>query len=125
MNSDNGLFLDQLRIDARATLSERSVEKLPRHKPGQKFLKGPIPLNWMSSAAAQPGKALHVALALWFWAGMKRSRQVILSMSWLRATLGVDRHSGYRGLASLEVIGLVSVVRHRGRKPIVTLLDMP
>jgi hypothetical protein len=125
VNSDNRLHVDQLRIDARATLLERSVKKLPRHEPGQKFLKGPIPLNWLSLAASQPGKALHVALALWFWAGMKRSRQVTLSMSWLRATLGVDRHSGYRGLAALEVIGLVSVVRHQGRKPIVTLLDTP
>jgi hypothetical protein len=72
----------------------------------------------------QPGKALHVALALWFWAGVRRSRQVAISMSWLK-TLGADRYSGYRGLAALEGVGLISVIRHRGRKSVVTLLEAP
>ncbi len=34
-------------------------------------------------------------------------------------------HAGYRGLAALEAARLVSVVRHRGRNPIVTILDGP
>lgn len=86
-------------------------------------VKGPIPLNWLSAAAMQPGKAFHVALGLWFWVGVRKSCQVALSMSWLKATLGVDRCSAYRGLAALERCGLASVIRHRGRKSLVTLLD--
>jgi hypothetical protein len=97
----------------------------PRHRHGEKFLKGPIPLNWLSVAAKQSGKALHVATAIWFWAGLRRSREVALSMSWLRTNFGVNRYSGYRGLVALERIGLVSVVRHPGRKPLVTLLEAP
>ena len=64
-----------------------------------------------------------MATAIWFWSGIKRSREVALSMTWLRANFGVDRFSGYRGLAALERVGLVSVVRHPGRKPLVTLLE--
>jgi hypothetical protein len=117
---------DQLRLNAPTTLVGRSNKGvIPRHKPGEKFLKGPIPLNWLGMAAAQPGKALHVGLAIWFWAGVRRSRQVPFRMLWLKTTLGVDRCSAYRGLDALERVGLVSVIRHRGRKSLVTLLDAP
>jgi hypothetical protein len=94
----------------------------PRHRPGERFLKGPIPLNWLGAAASLPGKALHVAIELWFWAGVKNSRTVAISLSHLRATR-IHRSSASRGLQALERAGLVAVVRHSGRKPIVTLLD--
>jgi hypothetical protein len=94
----------------------------PRHKPGEKFLKGPIPWTWLAKAAHQPGKALHVAIALWFLAGITRKRTVALSGAVLQA-LGVNRHSGYRGLAALEQAGLVSVERHSGHHSCVTLLE--
>ena len=124
MNSNHVPHPDQLRPDANTTLASRPSRKVPRHKAGQKFLKGPIPLNWLSTAARQPGKACHVALGLWFWVGVKKSCEVALSMSWLKAIFGVSRYSGYRGLAALEKVGLVSVVRHRGRKPVVTVLGV-
>ena len=95
----------------------------PRHKRGEKFLKGPIPWAWLVRAAHQPGKALHVAIVLWFLVGVKKTRTVALSGSVLRG-LGVDRHSGYRGLGALEQAGLVSAERHPGRNPVVTLLDV-
>jgi hypothetical protein len=124
MNGDDVLNPDQLRLDADSTLLSRLSRNVPRHKVGQKFLKGPIPLNWLSMAARQPGKAFQVALGLWFWAGVKKSCEVAFSMSWLKTTFGVDRYSGYRGLAALEGVGLVAVVRHPGRKTVVTLLEV-
>ena len=39
---------------------------VPRHRPGGHFLKGPIAWDWLCVAANQSGKALHVAIALWF-----------------------------------------------------------
>jgi hypothetical protein len=126
MNSDNAIDLDRLRLTVpKATHSSLSSGKVLRPKLGDKFLKGPIALDWLATAGMQPGKALHVALALCFWAGVKRSTQVALSMAWLAKTLGVDRFSGYRGLAALERAGLVSVLRRRGRKSLVTFLDVP
>ncbi len=115
--------LDPKRLSL-STLTERRATgtRPPRHKPGEKFLKGPIPWNWLSSAAHQPGKALHVAIVLWLLAGIKRTRTVALSGSVLRG-FGVNRHSGYRGLASLEAAGLVGVDRHPGRNPIVTIWE--
>ena len=93
----------------------------PRHRAGEKFLKGPIPWNWLAAAARQPGKALHVAIVLWFFAGVKKTGTVALSGAALRG-FGVNRHAGYRGLAVLERAGLVSVARHPGRMPVVTIL---
>jgi len=100
------------------------AKRLPRHGAGAKFLKGPIPLSWLSVAANQAGKALHVGLACWFLAGIKRSRTIALSAPAL-ASFGTDRYAGYRGLKALERAGLVSVVRHPGRLPVVTILDGP
>lgn len=97
-------------------------KKPPRHKPGEKFVKGPIPLRWLATAASQPGKALHVAMALWFLVGLRRNRTVALSGA-LLSTFGVSRYAGYRGLKVLERAGLVSVIRCQGRLPTVELLD--
>lgn len=107
----------------RSSVKQKSRGKPPRHKPGELFLRGPIPLDWLAAAAHQPGKSLHVGLGLWFLAGIKKSREIALSGSVLRG-LGVKRHSGYRGLVWLEQAGLVRVVRHSGRNPIVTLLEL-
>jgi hypothetical protein len=123
--SDERVEIDPKRLratSARAELPVRTSKKPPRHRAGEKFLKGPIPMSWLTIAASLPGKALQVAVGIWYWAGIKRTREIALSISWL-SNLRVDRFSGYRGLAALEKAGLVSVVRHPGRKPIVTLLD--
>jgi hypothetical protein len=117
------LDLEKLRLEsATKDLGKTSSKKPPRPRQGDKFLKGPIPLNWLMEAANQPGKALSVAIALWYLSGLKRSCTVALSISSLM-DFGVGRLAGYRGLAALEQARLVSVVRHPGRKPIVTLLD--
>ena len=44
------------------------------------FIKGPIPLPWLSAAARLSGKApLAVGLAIWFEAGQRRSNEFILT----------------------------------------------
>jgi hypothetical protein len=94
--------------------------KPPRHRQGEKFLKGPIPWGWLTAAAKLPGHAFHVGIATWHLSFMKGSRTVALSGKLLE-DLGVSRYAGYRALTALEEAGLVSVQRHRGRNPIVTI----
>lgn len=93
----------------------------PRHRKGEKFLKGPIPLTWLQHAAALPGKALAVSVAIWFLAGISNNRTVKLSGKLLR-NFGLNRWAGYRALNALESAGLVKVNRRRGRCPEVTLV---
>jgi hypothetical protein len=96
--------------------------KPPRHRQGEKFLKGPIPWEWLTEAANQPGQAIHVGIALWQLSGMTDEKTVALSGTLLK-DLGVSRFAGYRSLTALEKAGLVSVQRHPGRNPIVTILE--
>ena len=100
--------------------------KAPRHKTGERFLRGPIPMNWLCAAAVatRHGSGFKVAMAIWYHSGLnKQARTVRLSGSVLR-DMGVERHAGYRGLQALEKAGLVSVVRRPGQSPQVTLLGV-
>jgi|RhiMetdeSRZDD1v2_1073273.scaffolds.fasta_scaffold814160_3 hypothetical protein len=84
--------------------------------------RGPVPLMWLLTAARLPGRALHVAIALWYAAQVSREPSVHLSNT-LCERFGLDRNAKYRGLDLLEATGLVSVERKRGRSPTVTILD--
>lgn len=103
----------------------RSVSRQspPRPKTGQQFLKGPIPLDWLCAAARLPGKSLQVGIALWFLAGVHKSRVIPLSNN-TSQRFGLDRNSKYRGLSWLEQGSLVSVERKVGRAPVVTINDV-
>ena len=65
--------------------------------------------------------ALHVGIRLWFESVLVRSDSVSISMTGM-APMGVTRYAASRGLTALEGAGLVSAVRHAGRKPVVTIL---
>ena len=99
-------------------------EKAPRHKSGERFLRGPIPMAWLlrASKIAGRGKGLHVAIALWYLSGLNRQASTVKLSGTVLREFGVDRHAGYRGLEKLEKAGLVSVIRHRGRSPLVSIL---
>jgi hypothetical protein len=94
------------------------------HGPREEFLRGPIPLFWLTPATRLSGKALALALALWFQSGRKNSREVKLS-SRILERFHVNRKALYRGLKALEAVGLVSVAKRRGKNPTVTILDPP
>jgi hypothetical protein len=96
--------------------------KLPRPARGEKYLSAPIPLAWLSLAASLPGKALAVALAVWFEAGCAKSRTVILGHA-AASRFSVGLRATARGLRSLEAAGLVLVERRAGRSPRVTITE--
>ena len=111
--------VDRLRVSRRPV--RLLTGKLPRHKAGDHFLKGPVPLVWLEAAARLPGKSLHAGVALWYAAGLTRSASVPLSnISGVR--FGLDRNAKYRALSWLEAAGLIRVERKLGRAPVVTLV---
>ncbi len=97
----------------------------PRHGGGERFLKGPIPWAWWSTACRLPGQALQVASAVRYQAGCTGPKEIRLGLADLETTLGVGRDSARRGLLALERAGLVSVSRRVGSKPVVGLLAAP
>jgi hypothetical protein len=132
-----GFDVEQLRLAGqqltrtkvvRSAFSDKSTapspdnKGLPRHKKGEHFLKGPVPLIWLAQAARCGGKALHVANILWYRAGLKKSATIKVP-GWTAKLFGLDRHAKTRGLKDLEEAGLVSVTRRQGSSPQVTLLE--
>ena len=119
---DDTFDVDNLRLPSGIT-APLTRRKSQRFGPGQKFLRGPIPWDWLSVAARLPGKALQVGLAIWHIAGLKNAMTVELSRVPLES-LGVTRQTGYRGLKALENAGLIKAGRRSGLKTRVTILNM-
>ena len=87
------------------------------------FVKGPIPLSWVTKACQLPGKSFHVAIALRYLSGMRSSKTVAITRIDRRA-FGLERYSLYRGLEHLADAKLIYVDRKAGRAPIVTILEV-
>ena len=87
-----------------------------------KFIKGPIPFDWMAKANKLPGKAGPVGLGLWFLGGIQRKRPVKLTAE-IELLAGCERKAVANALIQLEQAGLIAVTRHRGSRPTVELLD--
>jgi hypothetical protein len=114
----------QIEVRADATKKRTKTPRKPRHIEGE-FLKGPIPLNWLSVASGLSGKAaLAVGLAIWFEAGRRKSKEVRLTTAILQR-FNVNRKAKYTALKALEKAGLVKVHRVPRRNPVVTILDAP
>lgn len=86
------------------------------------FVAGPLPLDWISAAAALDGKTLHVGLAIWYLSGLTKSRTVRLTSKAL-ALFGVSRDAKYPALKRLMEAGLVTVEQRPGCLPLVTLVS--
>lgn len=124
--------LDRLRFTPTALTTPgagKPADVKPPPKPKAKkitgeFLKGPIPLPWLTAVTRLSGKApLAVALAVWFEAGRRKSNEVKLTSAVLRR-FSVNRKAKYSALKSLERAGLVRVRREPRRNPVVTILDV-
>ena len=96
-------------------------KRLPRHRRGEWFLKGPIPGVWVQSAASLSGKAFQVAIAAWHVGELVKSGTFKLSHKML-SQFGVKPTAARRGLAALKAAGLVEVEQRRGCSPLVTIL---
>ncbi len=93
-----------------------------RAKRQQEFLRGPVPLPWLSQAVTLPGKTIAVGIAIWFAVGLQKSIRVKITRA-LRERLSITRKTCYHGLRALESAGLITVERHEGRCPVVTVRE--
>jgi hypothetical protein len=107
--------------DASPTPIRRGSTAVVVRRQGE-FLKGPIPLAWLSIAACLPGKALHVGLAIWFEYGRRKHAQFRLTVAIVKR-FGVARKAMYGALHSLEEAGLIAAQRRHGKNPVITLLS--
>jgi hypothetical protein len=123
----SGCDWEELRLSPSATaaLAATRKERRARHAesatPRARFIKGPIPVAWLATAASLPlTKAVQTGLAIWYLAGLRKSKTVVLSNLML-ASFNVGPQAKYRCLKALEDAGLISVEYRPQKNPRVTL----
>lgn len=87
------------------------------------FLRGPVPMDWLSQAAELPGKTLNVALAIWWLNGMTQSEYFKLTRKSLNL-LCIKRDAASISLKRLEGAGLIKVQRKVGQRPIISIVQL-
>ncbi len=113
--------LDDFRLEL-SQLNQPSGKTISQPSPlASKFIRGPIPLDWVLRAGRLKGKALQVGMILWFESGCLKSRTVPLRQT-LAQEFGCHRDTIIRAVRELEKAGLVTVVSDPGRCLSVTLL---
>jgi hypothetical protein len=100
-------------------------KEAPRHQGKEKFLKGPIPWNWLIKACkcSKSGAPIRTALAIWFLVGVNKNQATVKLSGARMRELGLNPPSWRRGLIALERAGLITVDRKTGCLPTVTLLN--
>lgn len=122
-HSLNGWFTVQAerRVDRKAK-SKEAKQLVPKHRPGESFIKGPLPLSWFKVAATCGGRSVDVALLVWYAVNWYRSNPAKLTPNILRE-FDIHPKTARSILRKLAAVGLVDVEFHRGRSPLVTIKD--
>ena len=105
------------RLRLRDTPSGLQLTEVPKTQP---FIKGPISLDWLGAAAALPGKALHVAMAILWLAGMSAGGPLKLTRKSLDV-FAVSDDAAQDGVQRLEAAGLIAVSRKPGQRPLISV----
>jgi hypothetical protein len=104
---------------ARISMEIRETErKLRRLRAAQAklsggFIRGPIPVTWMATAASISVAATRVGLALWYVSGCERGTATVRISYQARDLFALDNATLCRGAKSLVEHGLLRVVEQR------------
>ena len=90
---------------------------------GDRYLRGPIPMDWLRAASRCGLRAEAVAMLLWYAAGWQKSNPAKLTPAIL-SELRVHPKTARRILGKFQDVGLVDVEFHRGRSPLVTIRSL-
>jgi hypothetical protein len=112
---------ERLRLPEDYILPPVSKPKIRRHK--GHFIKGPLPYDWVCAASRVTPIAGLVGVGLWHVSALAESRTFRVTNK-VEELAFCSRRSLYRALNGLERVGLITVNRSRGHRPLVTLLPM-
>jgi hypothetical protein len=90
-----------------------------------KFVKGPIPMDWLGRVCQLPGKTLATAMAIWFVAGLRRRKDGLKLTTETLGLFAVNRSAKSRALKALVKAGLIRVHGEPRKNPEVTILEAP
>jgi hypothetical protein len=89
-----------------------------------RFLRGPVPMHWLSEAHKVGGKAGLMGLILWHLSGMNKNAVTVRVSNVEASRWGVDRFAKSRALKALAGAGLITVEQNGKQSPLVTILDI-
>lgn len=115
---------DDYRAASPAELPPAPTQKQARRgHPGEKFLRGPVPIPWLAAAHRQCKSAMGIAIALWLEIGMRDNREPIKVTQKIRRHMGLSNDQSRRGIHALAAAGLLRVCKGgRGRCAIVEIV---
>lgn len=104
-----------LKIPEKRIRLDRNTGKWEDNPIKKKFLKGPIPLDWLTAAAQLPGKAINVGIALWWLAGMSKTGILKLTRQ-SQLALNISKDAERDGLRRLQRAGLIELTTRPGQR---------
>jgi hypothetical protein len=116
--------LERLRLPAERVGDLSARSRPPRYRPGDPFIKGPIPYSWLASACRLPGAGLPVAMTYRFLACRYRGPNR-WGLDAIARVLGISVDSARSGLHAAELARLLAVEREPGCKMAVAISDRP
>lgn len=105
--------------DVPAERVDTAFSKGRRKRRAGRFLKGPIPLDWIRKHIQSPTDRL--LLVLLAHGDMQHSNEVKVSADVLCDANITERKAAYRAIKSLEARGSLTASRKPGRRPVVRL----
>ena len=88
----------------------------------KRFVKGPIPLEWITAAAQLPGKAINVGIALWWLAGMSTTGILKLTRQ-SQLALNISKDAERDGLRRLQQAGLIELTARPGQRHSIRIIE--
>lgn len=117
------LDLDQYRAKPNGKPIPAKRQSLPRHKSREGFSLAAIPDTWLERLRPLSYATRWVGFALWSLGTKEKSRTVApTGKTWHK--FNISRDSAQRGMAALEQAGLITMEKHRGRCPVVTICEV-
>ena len=107
--------------EQRVVWKDGKAQRAPVTTRGGRFVKGPIPFDWITTAFQLPGKAGAVGIACWYLAGLTKNLKIRLSNK-IAEQFGVSKDSKARALKVLTQAGLIRVNQAPGRAVLVEIL---
>ncbi len=104
-----------------AEMLQHNYEQRKKEQVKGKFIKGPIPLDWILTATKLGNSVAKLSWMLWFYHGLENGDPFPASN--IRAEeFGLSRNRKTTALSLLEEAGLISIEQGSGKAPVVKLL---
>jgi len=96
----------------------------PKQLQPTKFLRGPVPLDWLAAASLAGRPAISIGLSLWYVSGCSGGKRTVSLNQSARQHMSLTPTTVHRGLRALAAAGLIQIVKQQpGAHPVVKLVE--